>query len=500
MTQLSTNSWFDRLETLGNKIPHPLYLFVGLCALIAITSWVMSLFNPTLINPVNDQVVPIRTILSHEGLVYVLQSTVNNFVNFKPLGLVLSMMIAVGIMQEVGLADATIKTLLLNAPKRFITMMVFFVGIVGNLASDAAFVLVPPLAGIIFAATKRNPIVGICAGFVAVAAGFTANIFIAGTDVLLSSVTNEVLITVSTEEITPAANWYFMLLSVPFLMITGTWITEKIIEPRFSAKDDIDVAHLQQATDHYQVTPIEKRAVKFTGIYALLFIMGLIMAIWPSDSPFRNGNGGLVPSPFLSGMIPIIMAFFISCSIVYGILAKKITRLDDVPTLMTQSLKNVGGYIILVFFVAQFIAWFNWTNLSLYLAIGGANILSAIAVPNVFMLALLMVLAGFINLIIFSGSAQWSLMAPVFIPLFVLLGIEPAAIQMAYRIGDSTTNVISPTNPYLPMVLAVIAQYNPKFKFGTFLSIMMPYATILLITWGILFLIYYSLGLPLGPA
>lgn len=499
MTTLNNNKgWFDRLETFGNKIPHPLFLFSTLCLIIAFVSWIMSFFNPQLIHPTTEKIVTVRSIISSEGLVYILESTINNFINFKPLGLVLSMMIAVGLMEEIGLAGATIKSVLLNAPKKFVTMTIFFVGIVGNLASDAAFVLIPPLAGIIFAATKRNPIVGICTGFVAVAAGFTANVFIAGTDVLLSSVTNEVLATVSDQQITPAANWYFMLISVPFIMIIGTWVTEKLIEPRFPVSE----AEMTKNADEesYKLSTIELRAVKITGIYAVLFNLVLFLAILPASSPLRNSNGGLVPSPFLSGMIPIIMLFFISCSLVYGFLAKKITKMDDIPAIMTRSLKNVGGYIILVFFVAQFIAWFNWTNLSLFLAIGGANLLSAIEIPNTLMLILLIVLSALINLIIFSGSAQWALMAPVFIPLFVLLGIEPSAIQMAYRIGDSTTNVISPTNPYLPMILAMIAQYNHKFKFGTFLSIMMPYALILLTSWSILFLLYYNLGLPLGPA
>ncbi len=492
-------SWFDRIEAFGNKIPHPLYLFIVLCGLIALLSWMMSLTGQSVTHPVSNEVVPIKNLISGEGLVYILQSTVNNFINFKPLGLVLSMMIAVGLVQEVGLADATIKSLLLNAPKRFVTASIFLVGIVGNLASDAAFVLVPPLAGIIFAATKRNPIIGICAGFVAVAAGFTANIFIAGTDVLLSGITNEASATVGGEEITPAANWYFMLLSVPFLTIVGTFITEKMIEPRFEKREEI-AEKISGARDKYLVSDREKRALKLTGLYALLFNIALIAILYPESSPLRGPTGGLVPSPFLSGMIPIIMSFFISSALVYGIAAGRIKKLDDFPNLMVQSLANVGGYIVLVFFIAQFIGWFNWTNLSVWLAVTGADFLAGLALPNVVMLGGLMLLAALINLVVFSGSAQWAMMAPVFVPLLILLGIEPDAIQMAYRVGDSTTNIISPTNPYLPMVLALIAQYDPKVRFGTFLSIMFPYAVILFTTWGALYLAYYSLGLPLGPA
>lgn len=491
-------NWFDRIEAFGNKVPHPLYIFIIMSLSIALLSWVMSSSGQSVMHPYSKEVVPIKNLISGEGLVYILESTVNNFIEFKPLGLVLSMMIAVGLLEEVGLADASIKSLLLNASPRFVTISVFLVGIVGNLASDAAFVLVPPLAGIIFAATNRNPIVGICAGFVAVAAGFTANIFIAGTDILLSGITNETLATVGGAEITPAANWYFMILSVPFITIVGTFVTEKLIEPRFSKYKK--TAEGSSGTDKkYEVSDIEKRALKITGFYALSFILILVAIIFPDSSPLRGPDGSLVPSPFLSGMIPIIMAFFISCSIVYGVLSKKLKKLDDFPRLMSQSLRNVGGYIVLVFFIAQFIGWFNWTNISVWLAVTGATSLTDLALPNPVMLAGLILLAGLINLVVFSGSAQWAMMAPVFVPLLFIVGIEPDAIQMAYRIGDSTTNIISPTNPYLPMILALIAQYDPKFKFGTFLSIMFPYAVILFIAWSALFLVYYSLGLPLGP-
>lgn len=468
------------------------------CLIIAVISAIMSGSGLHITHPVSHETVPIRNLISGEGLVYILQSTVTNFINFKPLGLVLCMMIAVGLVQEVKLADVAIKTLLLNAPRRFVTASIFLVGIVGNLASDAAFVLVPPLAGIIFAATKRNPVVGICAGFVAVAAGFTANIFIAGTDVLLSGVTNEASATINGAEITPAANWYFMLLSVPFLTIMGTWITEKLIEPRFPVEEDFG-AKASDESQKYAVSDQDRRALKYTGLFALLFIALLVITIYPENSPLRGPSGGLVPSPFLSGMIPIIMTFFISCSIVFGVLAGTIQSFDDLPRLMTNALKNVGGYIVLVFFIAQFIGWFNWTNLSLWLAVSGADFLSSVELPSIVMLGALIILSGLVNLVVFSGSAQWAMMAPIFVPLLMLLGIEPDAIQMAYRIGDSTTNVISPTNPYLPMVLALIAQYNSKVKFGTFLSIMFPYSIILVTTWGALFLGYYALGLPLGP-
>lgn len=487
-------NWFEHLERLGNKIPHPIYLFSYLCLIIAISSFLVSIYIPQIKHPITNEVILVNNILSDKGVSYILNSTVDNFVSFKPLGLVLCMMIAVGLMEEVGLASSTMKYILLNCPKRFVTLSIFFVGIVGNLASDAAFILIPPLAGIIFSATNRNPVVGVCAGFVAVAAGYTANLFIAGTDVLLSSITNEVLKTVTTEQINPASNWFFMLVSVPFLVFVGSWITECIVEPKIKTIKNNE----NHSSSYYQLSEREIKAIKITGWYSIVFFSLLIVFLFPSDSPLRNSDGGFVPSPLLNGIIPIIMVFFISSSIIYGFLSGKLKSKNEIPSMMINSLRSVGGYVLLVFFIAQFISWFNWTNLSLYLSIWGANTLSSIEMPHVIMLFLLILLSAIINLIIFSGSAQWSLLAPVFIPLFYLLGIDPAAVQMAYRIGDSTTNIISPTNPFIPMILAIIYKYDKNFKLGNLLAIMMPYTIILLFSWSLLYLFYYSLDLPIG--
>ncbi|OXS15924.1 p-aminobenzoyl-glutamate transporter [Zobellella denitrificans] len=490
------SSLIQRIERIGDKLPHPFYLFIYLCAAVMVLSALVAAAGGSVTHPGNGNEVAVRSLLSGEGLVYILSSTVDNFVSFKPLGLVLCMMLAVGLMQEVGLADAAIKASLLNAPRKFVTGTIFLVGIIGNLASDAAFILVPPLAGIVFAATNRNPIVGIAAGFVAVAAGFTANIFIAGTDVLLSGISTEAAAVVRAVEISPAANWYFMLVSVPLLVVAGTLITDKYIEPRFSALHSREGADMGQS---YSVSDREKTALKWTLAAAALYLGLFLLVLLPAGSPLRNAEGGLVPSPFLSGIIPVIMGFFILCAVVFGVKSGAIQRADDVPGLMARALKSVGGYIVLVFVIAQFIAWFNWSNLAIFVAVNGAEWLSGLPLPNLVMLALFMVLAGAMNLIVFSGSAQWAIMAPVFIPLFMLLGVEPADTQMAYRIADSTTNIISPTNPYIPMVLALIARYNPEVRFGTFLAMMLPYALLLFGIWGGAFLLYFLLGLPVGP-
>lgn len=495
---IKKHSFFDKIEHIGDKIPQPFFLFIFLCLIIVLISAIAASFGSHVEHPGTGEQVYVRSLLTGEGIVYILESMVSNFVMFKPLGLVLCMMIAIGLVQEVGLADSAIKYSLLNSPKNMITAFIFLTGIIGNLASDAAFILVPPLAGMVFAATNRNPIIGIAAGFVAVAAGFTANLFIAGTDVLLSGITTEATAIVSAKEITPAANWYFMLISVPFLVILGTIITDKFIEPRFSKKlSATEEALTDQGT--YEVNDTQKKALKVTGITALIFVATMILVLWPESSPLRNETGGLVPSPFLKGIIPIIMTFFIICAVTYGFKANTIKSSSDIPLLMAKALQSLSGYIVLVFVIAQFIAWFNWSNLAIFIAVNLADLLSSAQLPSFIMLAAFMMLAGFMNLLIFSGSAQWAIMAPVFIPMFMLLNVAPEYTQMAYRIADSTTNIISPTNPYMPMVLALMTKYNKNIKFGAFISIMLPYVLVLFSAWGALFLIYMNLGLPVGP-
>ncbi len=494
------NSVIDKIERFGDKIPHPFYMFIALCIAVVALSWAVSISGNSVIHPSTGNEVYVKNLFSGEGLVYVLTSTVSNFIAFKPLGLVLCMMLAVGLLQEVGLADAAIKQSLLNAPRNIVTASIFLTGIIGNLASDAAFILVPPLAGIIFAATNRNPVVGITAGFVAVAAGFTANIFIAGTDVLLSGISTEAASIVAPVEVSPVSNWYFMLISVPLLVIVGTVLTDKYIEPRFDKKTKFNFGSQKSGNQEtYHVSDKQKEALKWAGYSSIAFIAVLLVLLLPEDSPLRNANGGIVPSPFLKGMVPIIMSFFFLNAVVYGVKAGVIEKASDVPDLMARSLKGIGGYVVLVFVIAQFIAWFKWSNLAIFVAVNGAELLADVEMPKFAMLALFMILAGLMNMIVFSGSAQWAIMAPVFIPLFMLLDISPEYTQMAYRIADSTTNIISPTNPYIPMILALIAKYNPKVKFGTFLSMMVPYAFFLFSIWGGVFLIYAMTGLPVGP-
>lgn len=499
--QLSTSGGntglMHRIARIADALPHPFIMFLILFVVTLGLSAVMSLWVEPVRHPATDELIQVRSLLSWEGLRFMVTGAVTNFTSFRPLGLVLVMVLALGLIQKTGLADATIRRMLSNVSPRFITPAVVVTSIIANLVSDAAIFLIPPLAAIMFKTVGRNPIAGIIVAFIAVFAGFSANFFIAGTDLLLSGISTEVIQSVSPgDEVSVVANWFFMCASVPLITFIITVMNDKYVEPMLARfhdqSDDEDTSHSVQLAD------TERRALRYTGIAALAYIAIILLLILPASSGLRSAEGGLLPSPFMTGLVPIIVLFFSLCGIVYGVSVGKIKQSSDVPRLMEAAMRDMCGFIVIVFMVAQFIAIFNWSNLAIVSAVNGADWLLQINMPTMLALACFILLAAVVNLFLYSGSAQWALMAPIFLPMLMLLGLEPEAIQAAYRIADSSTNVISPINPYLPLVLAVIHLYNKSFTLGHLLTIAMPYSLAVLTGWSSLFFIWYWLGLPFG--
>ncbi|WP_044022189.1 AbgT family transporter [Bacillus sp. SG-1] len=486
--------FLNGIEKLGNKLPDPFFIFIYLAAFVMIISWIVSSVGASVVHPGTGEELPIKSLISGEGLQYILSSMLTNFTGFKPLGLVLAMMLGIGLAEKVGLMESAIKKSILKAPTKMITYAVIFVGILGNLASDAAFVLVPPLAAMVFYTVGRHPLAGLAAGFAGVGAGFTANIFIAGTDALLSGISTEAAKSVNSDIIvTPVDNWYFMIVSVIILSVVGALITEKIIEPRLGTyKGDVDKV-LEEAS------PLESKGLRNSLIAGLVFL-GLVALVlfWP-NSPLRNEDGGIIPSPFLSGIVPIILFFFITVGVAYGVTVKKITSTSDIPKYMAEAMKDMSGYIVLIFAAAQFISYFNWTNLGTWVAVNGAEALTSLELTGLPVIVGFSMLTAVLNLIIFSGSAQWALEAPVFVPMLMLLDYHPAFIQAAYRIADSSTNIITPLNPYILIVLAFMKEYDKKAGLGTLIALMLPYSIIFYIIWLILLIAFALLGIPFGP-
>ncbi|MCP3033481.1 AbgT family transporter [Halobacillus sp. A1] len=486
--------FLNGVEKLGNKLPEPFMLFVYLAVFTIFFSWIVSLFGVSVEEPGTGEEVAIKSLVSGEGLEYILTSMLDNFTGFAPLGLVLAMMLGIGLADKVGLLETAIKSTILKAPKSLVTYAIILVGIMGNLASDAAFVIVPPLAAMVFYTIGRHPLAGLAAGFAGVGSGFTANFIITGTDALLAGISTEVMEGLdSSIVVTPVDNWYFMIASVVVLSITGALITEKIIEPRLGKYEGEGGSELEQ------VTELEQKGFRNAIITGAIFLAVLVAAIaWP-NSALRSEEGGLVPSPFLDGIVPIILFFFIAIGIAYGVTVKKIESTNDISGYMGNAMKDMSGFIVLIFAAAQFIAYFDWTNIGTWVAVSGANTLEAMNMTGLPIVVGFSILTAFMNLLIFSGSAQWALEAPIFLQMFYYLDYHPAFIQAAYRIADSSTNIITPMNPYIIVVLAFMREYNKKAGLGTLISLMLPYSVIFFAIWIVLLLVFAIFGIPFGP-
>jgi aminobenzoyl-glutamate transport protein len=484
------------IERVGNRLPHPFMLFVYLASAMIILSWFISLFDVKVVHPGSGEELAVKSLISAEGLQFILTSMLTNFTGFKPLGLVLTMMLGIGLAQKVGLLESAIKFTILKAHKSIVTYAVFFVGILGNVASDAAFVIIPPLAAVIFHSLGRHPIAGLAAGFASVGVGFTANIIIAGTDALLSGISTEVAKTIDPNVVvTPVDNWYFMSISVFVLTLAGGLITEKLIEPRLGKYEGKEVVK----KDMQQDNPVERKALTKTLIAAFVYngVVGVLLFI--PNSPLRNPEGGIIPSPFLDGIIPIIFLFFVTLGVTYGVAVKKITSSSDVPKYMTESIKDMGAYIVLVFAIAQFIAFFNWSNLATWIAVNSAELLKDLNMTGLPVLIIFALLTAILSLFITSGSALWALEAPIFLPMLMLLNYHPAFVQIAYRIGDSSTNMLTPLNPYIAIVLAFMHEYDKKAGIGTLMALMIPYTIAYFVLWIIMLIIFGVFGIPIGP-
>jgi len=485
-------AWVERV---GNKIPHPFILFLWLIIIIAVLSFILNKLGVSAVNPTSGDVVEVKNLLSGEGINHALTTMVKNFTGFAPLGLILTMTLGIGMAEEIGFMSSLMRKTMLGAPTRIVTFAIALIGICGNIASDAAIVIIPPLAAMIFLSLGRHPIAGIAIGYAATTGGFSANLFPAGTDALLQGITNEAAAIVDAPEIPLMANWYIMVVSTFVLAFVVSIMSEKYLEPRLGEYTGSKQIEAQE------VSPEENAALRAAGIGALIYIAILVIALVPKSSFLRNPETGsiMTKSPFMAGIIPILLILFLVTAIPYGVKIGKIKSSGDVPKLMTKATGTMTSFIVLAFIIGQFISYFNWTNLGQVLAISGSNLLTNIGFTGVGLFIGYVILCSFVNLFIGSGSAKWALLAPIFVPMFALLGYHPAWTQFLYRMGDSSTNIISPLFTYFPIILSYMNEYDEKAGVGTLLSLMIPYSAAILVAWLILGFIWYFIGLPLGP-
>ncbi len=486
------------VEVAGNKLPHPFLLFVGLVVIVMVLSFILSKIGVQVKHPVKDEVVAVRNLLGREGIQYILLNLLKNFTGFRPLGLVLSMMIGIGLAEKAGLMSAFMRKFILGAPEKLLIMAIFLIGICGNIASDAAVIIVPPLAGAIFYGAKKNPIVGVAAGYAAACAGFTANLLIAGTDALLAGITEEASHIIDPSiTVSPLVNYYFMFVSTILLTVVGTWITKRYVEKQ--AGEYIPEDGIEINTEKYELSDKEVKGLRSAGIATLIYWGIVIAVLIPENSVLRGAGGSIIKSPFIKGIIPFILFWFITVGIAYGRKAGTIKEGSDVPKLMTKAMEGMAGYIVFVFVIAQFVSFFNWTNLGLILAVKMGDLLKAANFTGFPMVIGVVLVTMFINLFLGSGSAKWTLLSPVFVPMFMMLDYSPEFAQLSYRIGDSTTNAISPLFPYIAIVLGFMQKYKKDAGLGTLFSLILPYTVGFGLIWILQLAVWFIFKLPIGP-
>lgn len=495
----------DRVEKVGNALPHPATIFLILCTLIIVLSAILSAtglsvtyegINRANGNAVEQMTVTVNNLLSKEGLQYLFKSAVTNFTGFAPLGTVLVALLGVGLAEGTGLISALLKKLVMSTPKRLITVVIVLAGVLSSIASDAGYVVLIPLGAIIFLSVGRHPLAGLAAAFAGVSGGFSANIMVGPTDSLLGGLTTEGAKLVDPNYVVGIqANWWFLIASTVLITIIGTIVTEKIVEPRLGKyTGDATVEN-----DAMIVSNEEKRGLRFSGIATLLTVAGLAALIVPQNGFLRGADGGVLSSPFMDSMVLIIALVFAIAGIAYGVGAKVVKNDKDVMNLMGKSMASMGSYIVLVFFASQFVAYFNYSNLGTIIAVKGSDMLTSLGFTGIPLIILFVLVVAFINIFMGSASAKWAILAPVFVPMLMKVGFTPEFTQMAYRIGDSTTNLISPLMSYFALIVTFAANYDKKSGIGTLISTMVPYSVFLLIGWTGLLIVWYVFNLPLGP-
>lgn len=483
------------IEKGGNALPHPAALFglfaVGTLIISGIASWI----GLTGVNPATGEIVEAVNLLSVEGLHRVLLEMVTNYTGFAPLGIVMVAMLGVGIAESSGLVRAFVNSLLLKAPRRMITFMVVFTGVVSNIASDLGYIVIIPLAGAIFHSLGRHPIAGMSAAFAGVSGGFSANLLIGTIDPLLAGLSTEAAAIIEPGYyVMPTANYYFMVVSTFFIAIAGTWVTNAWVEPRLGKY----TGNVPQEEIH-SLSAAEKKGLKWTGIAILIWGAVFAAGLIPDQGFLRGSDNSFLHSPLLKGFISVLFLVAASLGIVYGYVAGTFKKHEDVITGMSNSFKELISFLVLVFFAAQFVAWFKWSNLGLLLAIHGANWIQSVNMGLIPLVILFILFAGFINLFMGSASAKWAILGPVFVPIFMLLGYSPELSQAVYRVGDSVTNIISPMMSYFALIIVFYQKYDRKAGIGTIIATMLPYSIAFFIMWTLLLIVWILLGIPLGP-
>lgn len=493
----------DTVERVGNGLPNPATIFLILTGIVIVLSAICAAlgvsvtydFLDSASGEISQKTVQAVNLLAPDSIRHMVTTVVNNFTSFFALGTVFTIMIGVGVADGTGFMSALLRKVAASTPKMFVTSVVVFLGIMSNIASSTGYVVLVPLGAVLFMAFGRHPIAGLAAAFAGVSGGWSANLLIGTNDPMFAGMSTQAAQMIDPGyQVLPVCNWYFMVASTFLITAIGTFVTDKIVEPRLAPY----VPDLSEAVQ--DIGDNEKRGMRWAGITALVYVVFMAFLVVPENGLLRDPQThGFLSSPFMSGIIFFMMLLFLLPGIAYGIRAGVIKKDKDIIALMNKTISGLSSFMVLIFFAAQFTACFNYSNLGTIISVSGANFLESVGFTGIPLLVCFILLTAFINIFIAVDSAKWAIMAPIFVPMFMRLGFSPELTQAAYRIGDSSTNIIAPLMPFFVLTVAFFQKYDKKAGIGSVISTMLPYSLSFLMGWIILFVIWYLLGIPLGP-
>ena len=485
----------DRVERAGNALPDPVTLFFLLIAIVMVASWIASALSVSAVHPGTSETIAVDNLFSADNIRRLFVEMPETFAAFPPLGLVLVVMLGIGVADKTGLISAVLSAFVRSVPDALLTGALVFAGIMSSLAVDAGYVVVVPLGAVLFYGAGRHPLAGLAAAFAGVSAGFSANLSLTSLDPLLAGFTQP-----AAQLIDPAytvdatANYYIMIALVPVFILAGVWVTEKIVEPRlgdYEAPDDLD------ADASHDLNGKERKGLRIAGLVFALTSIGVALLVVPENAPLRDASGGL--DPFYQSIVALMVVLFFLPGLAFGLVTGKIESDKDVAKMMADTMADMGAYIVLAFAAAHFIAMFNWSNLGSVLAISGATGLEAIGFTGVPLIVSFVFVSALINMFVGSASAKWAILAPIFVPMLMLLGYSPETTQAAYRIGDAFTNILTPLLPYFPLVIIFAQRYVKDSGIGSIVALMLPYSIVFGIVSTLTLVAWIVFGLPLGP-
>ena len=529
-----TQRMLDGIETVGNKVPHPVLMFLYLIIIVIFLSHILYLFGVSVTEDIATPVTPplaldyyedttepgilgltdpygveyqieqrtiaIRSLLTRDGIRFLFTSFVSNFAGFGVVAVTLVAMAGVGVAEHAGMMGALIRKLVKVAPRRLITFIIVFVGVLSSIATDAGYLILIPLGAAAFLSLRRHPLAGMAAAYAGVGAAFGVNLLITPIDSMLTEITNEAIGLVGGEPITVAANFFFAIGSTFVLSIVAAFITDRVIERRLGTYADLPDEDADAGQDPEAIAA-EGRGLRYSLYGFLAMVLLVLLITLPPNAPLRDPQTGAIVgnTPFMDSLIFVISLTFLVSGIFYGIGAGTITGSSDVISGITKTFAGLSGLILMLLMISQFIAYFNFSNMPSVVAVSMAEVLERAPVGPLALLVGMILVIFLLNIILPGVVPKWAIFAPVFIPIFARLGVAPQTVLAAYRVGDSPLNVITPLMVYLPFIITVAQRYQKDAGIGTIIALMLPYSLAMAVAWVLLFIVWFMLGIPLGP-